>query len=156
MENEKLIKALDYAMSYCARGERTETEVRQKLDRFELTAEEMSGIFQNLRSEGFIDHDRFARMYCREKFSQNQWGKIKIRKALERKGLDESSIQKGLQEIDPEAYQDLLKTHLMSKLAKLKDTNIFIRKGKLFRFAAQKGFEPDLIYRLIDEVMNAH
>lgn len=140
-------------MDYCARGEHTEWEVRHKLDKFKLSEEEEDSVIKELLSEKFLDPERYAKTFSKDKFLLNQWGKIKIRKALEQKRLDEASIQKGLQAIDSGAYKDQLKKHLKTKLKTIKDKNIFIRKGKLFRYAAQKGFETDLIYKFIDELM---
>ena len=42
---------------------------------------------------------------------------------------------------------------MVSKNRSLKDKNMFSRKGKLVRFATQRGFEPELVFDRVEGVM---
>ena len=57
-----------------------------------------------------------------------------------------------LDQIDPELYRESCERIISEKAATLKETNHFKRKGKLFRFAAQRGFESDLIHQILSYI----
>ncbi len=78
---------------------------------------------------------------------------FRISHMLRQKRIDEALIENALSQIDDEEwYEACLDTDLRDKSSKLKEENPFQGKGKLFRYAASHGFEPDLIYRALDQL----
>ena len=65
-------------------------------------------------------------------------------------GIGEETIQDALQEIDEDAYTQTCATLIRSKSVAIKDKNPFVRKGKILRYVSGKGFETDLIYRILN------
>ena len=47
----------------------------------------------------YLNEERYALYYCKGKFNSRRWGKIKITNHLKNKGLDMTTINKGLNEI---------------------------------------------------------
>jgi regulatory protein len=133
----------------CSRAEKSSGEIRCKLQASELGELEQEWVINRLREDKFIDDDRFAKAFVRDKFGLNGWGRNKIRQALHYKGIDDARILKALEFIDEADYRSYLKKELSKKSASLKESNPYRKKAALFRFAAQKGFESGLIYELI-------
>ena len=79
------------------------------------------------------------------------WGKLKIKQELNRRGLSDYSIREGMSEIGDEAYNAGLKELLLKKKALLdeKEPDLFKRKQKLARFALGKGYESDLVWKIV-------
>lgn len=144
--------ALMRAAELCSRTEQSSGHIREKLKAWGLNDKVSEKIVLQLKKEQFLDDLRFARAYARDKFSFNGWGKIKITHMLRGKGVDAETIREALGEIDETAYEQACFKMISARSAALKEKNPFARKAKLYRFAAGRGFEPDLIYRILDRL----
>jgi SOS response regulatory protein OraA/RecX len=49
----------------------------------------------------------------------------------------------------------MIKSELIKKFQKDKSSNTFVLKSKLIRFGQSKGFETELIFKNIDEILNS-
>jgi len=147
----KYDEALTYAMDLCSRQERCRSEITEKLEARKISPGNIEKILETLVSEKFIDEQRFSRAFSRDKLKFNKWGKMKIRHMLKGKRIPESTIEEALSEIEEDFYLDVLREELRKKRKSIKGSNAFEIRGKLYRFASQRGFEPADIHKLIDE-----
>ena len=141
--------ALQRAAALCSRQEQCTSHIRDKLNGWKVSEQDADRIIRKLQEEKFLDDRRFSAIYTKDKFKFNRWGKFKITYMLRHKGISEVAIQDALELIDDEAYFHTCRELIQSKSATLKDKNQFSRKGKLYRYAAGRGFEPDLIHRVL-------
>lgn len=148
-------QALNKAAAMCSRQERCAFDIRKKLVNWELSEEEVDKAIDWLISEKFIDDSRFAGHYVKDKFQFNGWGRIKIRYMLRGKGLDSNIINDALYMINDDAYSEKLAELLQGKYRQIKNKDIWQTKAALARFAQSRGFEPDLVFRSIDQLLNA-
>lgn len=145
---------LQKAASYCAYQERTQDEVKQRLKKWNVWGDEADEIIAELISMNYLSEERFAKTYAGGKFRVKNWGRVKIRQELNRRGLSTYSIEKGMNEIGDEDYvaglRELLskKRNLLSKT----ETDPFKLKQKLARFALGKGYESELVWKEIGEL----
>ena len=72
---------------------------------------------------------------------------------LQQKKIPENIISSALDEIDDVYYSGILNEELLKKRKSIRGSNAFELRGKLFRFAQQKGFETSLIYSLLDDIL---
>lgn len=136
---------------FCAFRDRCSFEVAQKLHTFHLPASGEKKILKQLQEEGFFDDNRFARMFVRGKFHGNKWGKHRIMQELRARKIDEAIISLSLQEISPDEYETMLRGLIRKKMAEIKSEKSVQNREKIINFAFRKGFEPDLILRIMDE-----
>jgi regulatory protein len=137
------------AADYCAIQERCISEVQQKLRLWEVDKASADEIIKRLLEEGFINEHRYATSFARGKFRILHWGRIKIKIELIRKFVARDHISIALQEIDESDYLKCLQTLLEKKIITLGgDTPE--NRFKAMRFAAGKGFEPELIQQIIN------
>jgi regulatory protein len=141
--------ALRRAAALCSRQEQCTGQIRDKLRSWKLDPDLAEGVIEKLVEEKFLDDSRYARFYVKDKFKLNRWGKIKITAMLRQKGISEELIREELDQINEEEYYQTCSDLIQSKAATLHETNQYTRKGKLFRFAASRGFESDLIHRIL-------
>lgn len=145
---------LQKAASYCAYQERTQDEVKQRLKKWNVWGDEADEIIAELISMNYLSEERFAKTYAGGKFRVKNWGRMKIRQELNRRGLSTYSIEKGMNEIADEDYvsgfRELLskKRDLLSKT----ETDPFKLKQKLARFALGKGYESELVWKELGEL----
>lgn len=129
---------------FCLYQERTEKEVRNKLETFNLTNNEIQSFISNLKTNRFVDDDRYTKLYIQNKIPRG-WGKIKIKHYLSLKGVDTKIIEKQIDEIvNQEEYVENLRRVLKKKsvYSKSLDRENY---AKLFKFLLNKGYESELI-----------
>jgi regulatory protein len=142
---------LQKARNYCAYQERCIDDVKRKLESWKLNEDVVKDIIFKLKKDGYIDEERFARSFAVGKLRNNKWGRNKIFYALSKKNLPELYIQIGLAEIDEDEYINTLKGILSNK--KVKASNEYERAQKLVHYAVQKGFQPELVWKVLkDEI----
>jgi len=144
--------ALRRAAALCSGQEQCSLHIREKLKSWKVSGADAEKIIQELIKEKFLDDSRYANAYVRDKFRFNGWGKMKLRAMLNQKDIPPPAIEEALDQIDPGLYKDTLTRIITEKAATLKETNQFTRKGKLYRFAAQRGFESDLIHQILSYI----
>ena len=143
-------EALQKAKQYCAYQERCHSEVKDKLYSFGMHTNEVDELLSELITGNYLNEERFAIQFAGGKFRIKQWGRIKIKYALKQKQVSEYSIKKALKAIEENEYNKTLAKLFDQKLKTLKaEKNIFIKKRKLQDHLLQKGFETDLIRKLI-------
>ena len=146
-------QAREKIQGYCAYQERSHLEVRNKLASYGLYRGEMEEIIANLITDGFLNEERFAKAFAGGKFRMKQWGRIKITRALEGKGISGNCIKIGLKEIDDDSYLETLRGLLTSRLEKIQDENPFSSREKLSKYVMGKGYEPELVWHLLREIL---
>ena len=143
---------LNKAATYASRCEHCESEVREKLLVWGGSNEETEEIIAYLVEERYIDNQRYANSYTRDKFRFNHWGKYKISMMLRSKDIGNDVIEEALNQIEEEEYLDKLEQMLKDKLRSLKYSSEYEKKGKLFKFAQSRGFESSAISKVIDSL----
>lgn len=141
---------LEKMRRYCAYQERSHQQVRDKLYEAGLHGEDVEEIITALILENFLNEERFARSYARGKFRMNGWGRVKIVQGLKQHRVHPNGIRAAMTEIGEDEYRDALRTILQQKQRTLKESHPLRRKTALMRFAAQRGFEGDLVRELLE------
>nr|WP_321454115.1 regulatory protein RecX [uncultured Carboxylicivirga sp.] len=147
-------KALYKAAALCSQQERCVSEIRKKLIKWELSEEETEEVITFLIKEKYIDEQRFAEFYVRDKFRFNNWGKIKIKYQLKQKEIANTHIENAMEEINSSDYQAKLAELLQGKKKQIKNKDTWQTKAALARFGQSRGFEPYLVFQCIDEILN--
>ena len=143
---------LNKAATYASRCEHCESEVREKLVAWGGSNEEVDEIIAYLIEERYVDNQRYANSYTKDKFRFNHWGKYKISMMLRSKDIGNEIIEEALEQIDDEEYLEKLQQILKDKLRSLKYSSEYEKKGKLFKFAQSRGFESSAISKVIDSL----
>lgn len=134
----------------CSTSEQCLSDIEAKLNRYELTDEEKAHILRRLIEEKFIDDQRYAVAFVRDKYRFNKWGRIKIAQSLRMKGIDHATIRDAMHYIDEEEYLSILRDLINTKRAHTHGHNEYEVNGKLIRFAMGRGFEFDTIRKCIE------
>lgn len=140
-------------MKYCAYQERTQQEVRDKLYSYGLYPDAVEEVLTDLITDDFINEERYAQSFVRGKFRQNKWGRVKIKRALQQKTISDYCIRQGMQEIDDTDYQETLRGLMQRKWDTLSSDDAYHRKNKTVRYVLGKGYEADLAWKMIEEIV---
>lgn len=142
-------EALNKAAAYCSCCERCISEVTAKLVAWGVVAAVQRRIIERLLHENFICEERYSRAFVNDKMRFNRWGRIKISAALREKRLPNNVVKEALEQIDDDEYMNILREVIDAKRRELKGKDDFAAKQKILRFAASRGFEPNLVMQAI-------
>jgi len=138
-------ETLSKARAYCARQERCQQEVRDKLYGWGAYRSEVEPIIARLITERYLDEKRFAEHFAVSKFRQKGWGRRKIQQAMQQKRVSAPCIRLGLQAIDAGEYRAMLAKLLNKQVQKLRTVPEPQRAMRALRYLSGRGFEPDLV-----------
>ncbi len=144
-------KALRRLEDQCARSEVCSGEAKKKLANWAIGSSDAERIIRSLIERRYIDDRRFCSAFVRDKLYFSHWGKRKISLALYQKRLNKDIISEAIEGIDPEDYMAILKKIVLTKAKTIQDSDTYDGRTKLFRFGVSRGFEPELIARVIRE-----
>ncbi len=148
-------EAFQKAAKLCSSKEKCRSEIERKLREWQMQEGELSDIIDKLESENYIDEQRFADAFVSDKFKLNKWGKIKIHFALKERNIADHIILKAISNINPKDYQNTIENELISKKKQLKGLDIYQLKSKLIRFGQSKGFENDIVFTTVSELIKS-
>lgn len=137
---------------YCAFQERCMFDVKTKLKTFHLQEDIYEEIVIELKKENYLNEERFAKMFANGKLRMNKWGRSKIYAAMQQKRVPELFILEGINNIDEDEYLSILKNVLIKKNEELKESDSFKKNKKLAKFAASKGFESNVIWKVLENL----
>ncbi len=138
----------------CSKQEKSSYEIKLKLTERNLTDQEINRIISILSEENFINDARYAISFTHDKLKFNKWGRIKIQYQLRHKGIAENYITNALEKIDNSEYKQILKEEIVKKNKGCHVSGKYELKSKLMRFGQARGFETDLVYQVIDELLS--
>lgn len=150
LKNMQPEKALEKAKWYCSFQERCKQHVLNRLIAWKVEKKYVDNIIEKLEEDNFLNEKRFAEAFVRGKFTIKNWGRIKITAQLYQLNINKNEIALAIATIDEEAYFKTLNQLAEKKKDLLKeerDENE--RKAKLFRYLISKGYESDLIYKVL-------
>lgn len=134
----------------CAQAEHCQQEMRDKMKRWNIDETAQNRVIARLVKERYIDDERFARAFVKDKIRYNKWGRRKVQQALWMKRIDDEIQQRVLDEIDDKEYLDVLRPLLKQKRKSIKADSDYELNQKLVRFALGRGFTFDLIRQCLD------
>ena len=134
----------------CAQAEHCQQEMRDKMRRWELDETVQNRIIDRLIKERYVDDERYARAFVKDKIRYNKWGRRKVQQALWQKHIDADIQQQVLDEIDEKEYLDILRPLLKQKRKSIKAENDYELNQKLVRFALGRGFGFDIIRQCLN------
>ena len=134
----------------CAQAEHCQQEMRDKMRRWELDETVQNRIIDRLIKERYVDDERYARAFVKDKIRYNKWGRRKVQQALWQKHIDAEIQQRVLDEIDEKEYLDILRPLLKQKRKSIKAESDYELNQKLIRFALGRGFGFDIIRQCLN------
>ena len=134
----------------CAQAEHCQHEMREKMKRWGLDEAAQERVVSRLVKERFVDDERYARAFVKDKVHYNKWGRRKVQQGLWMKHIDDDIQHRVLDEVDDKAYLEVLRPLLKQKRKATKAGSDYELNQKLVRFALGRGFTFDIIRQCLD------
>ena len=134
----------------CAQAEHCQHEMLEKMRRWEVPETVQARVMAKLIKERYVDDERYAQAFVKDKIRYNKWGRRKVEQGLWQKRIDEDIRKRVLDEVDDNEYLDMLRPLLKQKRKTIKAKNDYELNQKLMRFAMGRGFTFNLIRQCLD------
>ena len=154
--DEEIVRAKQRAFTYLAHKPRTEEEVRRKLRKQDLDRRVINEVIDRLYELDYLDDEQYAADYAHNRFSNKGYGPIRIERELIKRGIDRHLAERAVAEF----FEDESEIETAREQAKKKwhrvagEQDIRKQKRKLFGYLQRRGFTPDVIYRVVDELVD--
>ena len=134
----------------CAQAEHCEYEMQEKMRRWQLPDDAQARVMQRLVSERYVDDNRYALAFARDKVKYNKWGRRKVEQTLWQKRIKDDIRQQVLDSIGDADYISVLRPLLQQKRRAVKARNDYELRMKLVKFALGRGFTMDVIRQCVN------
>lgn len=155
------LQAFNSLARTCSKMERCVSDIRRSLYRWGITeSSQQERIVEKLTQHKFIDQQRYAEAYVRDKLIGGRWGVMKIRAGLRAKQIDNELINQAIeQNIESKTVRSRLEDNIgrqLEKMVKQSDTSSekYRIRVKLFRRAASQGFDIEDINHILDKLLD--
>ena len=138
---------------YCVYQDRCHKEIETKLQEFVLIEEAKNQIILHLMEHDFVNEERYCKSFARGKFNIKKWGKQRIVRELKFRDISAYNIKTALKEIDEEDYVNTIVEIAEKRNQLINESDIYKRKKKLSDFLIRKGYEYDLIFSTIKNLL---
>ena len=133
----------------CARSEHCQHELTEKMRRWGMSDEAQARVMARLVGERYVDDERYARAFVRDKIRYNKWGRRKVEQGLWAKRIDDDIRERVLGEVGDDEYLSVLRPLLQQKRRSVKADSDYELNQKLVKFALSRGFTYDIIRQCI-------
>ena len=142
--------ALQRLTALCASAEHCEYEMMEKMRKWEVEESDRERIMEYLRQAKFVDDERYARAFVKDKVRYNKWGRRKVEQGLWAKHIPEDIRQRVLDQVDDSLYKSVLTDLLKSKRRSNKADHDYEMNRKLIKYALSRGFDYSIIRQCLD------
>ncbi len=159
MQSKKLTYTIEEARKklekYCIYQDRCHQEIEHKLYEMNMIEEAKNIIILHLIEHNFVNEERFSKSYARGKFRIKKWGKQRIIRELKSRRISDYNIKSALKEIDEDDYLKTLETLTQNKIDAISEKNPYKKSQKVTNFLLYRGYENNLIYDMVKELMSS-
>ena len=157
IEEKEYKRLLTKAGAYCAKAERSAKEVTDKLYKWSLepiAAEDVERILEWLRTNHFIDEERYVHHFVADKTEFLGKGPFMLRRELRLKGVSDEAIERELATIPDDKWIDLLERYLAPKLERCrkKAKSSYDLRRRLMTAAYGRGYPSEITEEVLREM----
>jgi regulatory protein len=144
-------RAMQQALLFLSYRARSEKEIRQNLSKHKIPETVIEETLERLRRDGFADDKQFASAWVENRSTFRPRGRRALALELRQKGIDDSTIESALEDIDEEA---LAYEAGMKKASKLQVQEWSAFRKKTSEFLARRGFSYSVIAPILSRLWN--
>lgn len=144
-------RAIELLMRKCSTVEKCSYDITQILIKWGVCDSDIVDILSVLIRDKFIDNQRFARLYVRDKSRFNNWGEVKIKNMLNQKRIPSDMIDIAIkEEINIGDMEQKMVDVLQKKILTIKYKSLYELRDKLLRFGFSRGYQYDLLNKHVN------
>lgn len=148
-------QALASLMRLCSRAEKSSGDALRLMSRWGVDPSKRQEVLRRLIKERFIDDERYAEAFVREKSRLDGWGEYKIKQGLRAKGIAADVIARHVGALSKDESADRLMQMMTRRYRATKESDVYKLKGKLLRYGLSLGYEYDCVSDIVERIVNS-
>lgn len=154
-KSEEYSKVKESFYRYLGRRDHTGFELRRKVQKKKFSSQVVDEVLKEFESKGLLNDRVFAEKFAADKFTLNQWGPVKIKSALIKKGVRKEIAKEAIENELNNLEQDQICVDLARKRKRhfLREEDPFKRKQKIYAYLAGKGYTGTVIKKAMPEII---
>lgn len=146
-----------YMMKRLGSRDHSRKELFTKAIRKEYPKNIIENVLDELEEKGYLNDEKFAEKFVKDKSHLNKWGPNKIKAHLYKKGISNNVAEQSIQKVfeDKNIKKVLLHLVLKGKRRFLREEDAYKRKKKIVDHLSRKGYRSSNIFKYIDDLMEA-
>ncbi len=153
LSDEMYLKAKNKALNILSKADQSEKKIREKLST-DFEENTIDKVIEFLKRNNFINDNLLAQKIINTNLNLNKCGKNRIKQNLYNKGIDSSTINKAISDIDNEAEFGNAMYLAKKRYERIKNEDKRKIYQKLSQHLAYKGFNYDIIKRVLNKLLN--
>lgn len=149
-ENDRIELAYSGLLNYISYRERCEYEVNQWLYKKKYS-DLKDELVTRVQDKNYLNDERFARLYIRDRVKLKGWGPIRLRHELGLKRIAKHIIELEVESIREETDFDQMALEQVQRKLKNIPEPTFKDKKRLWSFLQRRGFEASSISKSLSE-----
>ena len=137
----------------CSRAEKSSGDAMRLMRTWGVPEADRPKVLQQLQEQRYIDDERFAGAFVRDKLSFSGWGPYKIRTALAAKGIDRRIIDRALAGCGSDDMPARLERALSRKAASIPAGDPFQRRARLMRYGLSLGYDYESVRDCVEHLI---
>ena len=153
IDEEEILKAKKYAFDLLIRRSYTQKEMTDKLKRKEFSQGAVSSTIEILQRLGYIKDESYAEDWVASRKRLKPKGRKALRDELAKKGIDKTTINRVIAEIDDEEEHEMALTAAKKQAVHYKGLDKKVAKSRLYGFLLRRGFEHRTTGSVVKQVL---
>lgn len=151
LKDEMFLKGKNKALNILSKASQSEKKIREKLEN-DFEEDVIDEVLDFLKKYNFINDNELASKIVTTNVNLNKYGKNKIKQNLYNKGIEKSTIDEAISEIDIDAeFKNAL--YLAEKrYTRVKNEDPKKAYAKVANHLAYKGFNYDIIKSVLNKI----
>ena len=155
--SEEKKKAKEYAFTLLSYRDRSCREVRDRLHEKGYDSEIIEGVIRSLKQSRFLDDERFALVWGRDRLMKKPMGAKLLSQELKKKGIDTEIIEQTIDNLYGEVSEEecALKA-LESRKKRYEDVRSEKSKRQMSDFLLRRGFPWEIVRETVEKITSGH
>jgi len=149
--NELAEEARQMALQYLGARDRTERELRDRLQRRGCSPEAIETALERLVAARLVDDEALARRYVEVRMTERPSGAIRLAQDLRRRGVERPVIDRVLEEFADGIGTEETAVDLLRRVAKrYRGLDRTTARRRMYGMLARRGFDPETTARAVE------
>lgn len=138
-----------------ARKAMSSGELKKELQQMECDSAEIEEVIEEFKKSLYLDDLGLARIICEKQRSNKKASKTQIKQTLQKRLIEQHTIEEVLSELDDEEEHELLYAAAEKRAGQMRDLPRDVAKRRLLGFLARRGWSGSAVTKVVNEVLNS-
>lgn len=155
IRQDELPRAKRYAFDLLVRQAYSRKGMEQKLRKRGFSDKTVEETIQSLQRLDYIKDEAYAEDWVFQRSRSRPRGKRLLRQELGRKGIDRTTIDRVLEEIDDEQEFELAMRAAKKQMRHYERLETTVARRRLYGFLGRRGFDANICRQVVEEILHS-